>query len=383
MERFTVFRCAVGVAMSLAWGNGLRGAAEDVPPKEGPSLEVVAEFPDQQVTGVAVSRSGRIFVNFPYWSDPHTLSVAEIDRAGQPRAFPDEAWNRTTGEPGRRFVCVQSVYVDEHDTLWILDAAAPKMEGVIQGGAKLLQVDLSRNEIVRVYSFDDRVVRQTSYLNDVRVDRDRQRAFITDSGEGALIVLNLESGATRRLLEGHASVKPEAEVVLTVEGRRLADQKKGGQPPAIAADSIALDRAEGFLYFKPLTGYSLYRVWVTDLADEALTDSDLSERVERVADAPASDGFVFREDQIFVTAIEENAIIAYDTEENEAQTIVTDPKLKWPDSLAFGPDGALYITTSQIHLTPRFNEGRDEVREPYRVLRLPNALDVTAARTAE
>jgi hypothetical protein len=41
-------------------------------------LEIVASFPDQQVTGVAVSKHGRIFVNFPNWSDDHTVSVAEI-----------------------------------------------------------------------------------------------------------------------------------------------------------------------------------------------------------------------------------------------------------------------------------------------------------------
>jgi len=31
-----------------------------------------ASFPDKQITGVGVStRSGRIFVNFPNWSDDH------------------------------------------------------------------------------------------------------------------------------------------------------------------------------------------------------------------------------------------------------------------------------------------------------------------------
>ena len=41
-------------------------------------LEEFATFPDQQVTGVTVSPEGRVFVNFPFWSDEHTLSVAEI-----------------------------------------------------------------------------------------------------------------------------------------------------------------------------------------------------------------------------------------------------------------------------------------------------------------
>src|SRR3982751_4652529 len=42
-------------------------------------LQEVASFPDQQITGVGVSqKSGRIFVNFPFWSDDHSISVAEI-----------------------------------------------------------------------------------------------------------------------------------------------------------------------------------------------------------------------------------------------------------------------------------------------------------------
>ena len=57
-------------------------------------LKEVASFPDQQVTGVGVStNSGRVFVNFPFWLDDHSTSVAEIVN-GQPKPFPNEDWNR-------------------------------------------------------------------------------------------------------------------------------------------------------------------------------------------------------------------------------------------------------------------------------------------------
>src|SRR3954451_18686841 len=92
----------------------LEGAAE---------LQEVASFPNQQVTGVGVSpKSGRIFVNFPYWSDDHLLSVAEIVD-GQPRPFPTDDWNKP-GLAGSTFVCVQSVVVGDQDNLWIIDPAA-------------------------------------------------------------------------------------------------------------------------------------------------------------------------------------------------------------------------------------------------------------------
>jgi hypothetical protein len=57
-------------------------------------LQEVASFPDKQITGVGVStKCGRIFVNFPYWSDDHSISVAEIVN-GQPKAFPNDDGTR-------------------------------------------------------------------------------------------------------------------------------------------------------------------------------------------------------------------------------------------------------------------------------------------------
>src|SRR6266536_2771305 len=95
-------------------------------------LHEVASFANQQITGVGVSqKSGRIFVNFPYWSDDHSLSVAEIVN-GQPQAFPDDQWNKS-GPPESHFVCVQSVVVDDQDNLWSLDPAAPKMQEIVKG----------------------------------------------------------------------------------------------------------------------------------------------------------------------------------------------------------------------------------------------------------
>jgi hypothetical protein len=71
-------------------------------------LEEVAAFPTQQVTGVTVSAKGRVFVNFPFWSDDHTISVAEMVD-GKPKPFPDEAWNAKAGPPASAgFVCKAS-----------------------------------------------------------------------------------------------------------------------------------------------------------------------------------------------------------------------------------------------------------------------------------
>jgi hypothetical protein len=88
-------------------------------------LHEVASFPDKQITGVGVStRSGRIFVNFPNWSDDHSISVAEIVN-GQPKTFPNDEWNKP-GPASSHFICVQSVVVDDQDNLWVLDRQRQK-----------------------------------------------------------------------------------------------------------------------------------------------------------------------------------------------------------------------------------------------------------------
>jgi hypothetical protein len=109
-------------------------------------LNEVASFPDQQVTGVGVStKSGRIFVNFPYWSDQHSISVAEIVN-GQPKPFPNDEWNKPG--PPAHFVCVQSVVVDDQDNLWVLNPAAPKMQEIVKRGPKLAKIHLRANQLL-------------------------------------------------------------------------------------------------------------------------------------------------------------------------------------------------------------------------------------------
>ena len=108
-------------------------------------LKEVAAFPTQQVTGVTVSAKGRVFVNFPFWSDDHTISVAEV-ADGKPKPFPDEAWNEKAAPSAQRWICVQSVVVDDQDALWVLDPPSPETAAVVKGGLKLVKIDLAQTK---------------------------------------------------------------------------------------------------------------------------------------------------------------------------------------------------------------------------------------------
>jgi sugar lactone lactonase YvrE len=332
-------------------------------------LQEVASFPNQQLTGVGVSlKSGRIFVNFPYWSDDHTISVAEIVN-GQPRAFPNDEWNNQ-GPPSSHFICVQSVVVDDQDNLWILDPAAPKMQEIVKGGPKLVKVDLATNQVVQTIPFGEDVVPRKSYLNDVRIDTHANTGFITESGSGAIIVVDLKSGKARRLLHDHASTQPEKDLRLMVDGKPLIDQKTK-KPPQIASDGIALDTTNGYLYYHALTAHTFYRIKTSYLTDEKLSEHDLESKVENLGQTPAPDGILEAPDgSVYLTDLEGSRIVRWDVNTHNLEPVIADKRLLWPDTLSWGPNHEIYVTASQIQNVPRFNNGRSIRAEPYKLWKI-------------
>jgi sugar lactone lactonase YvrE len=338
--------------------------------QQDPKLQQVAAFPNQQVTGITVSSGGRIFVNFPYWSDNHSVSVAELGEKSGLTPFPDPYWNSNQGPVDRRFICVQSVVADDEGALWVLDPASIRFEGVVPGGAKLVKIDLQTNQVVQDIVFPDSVAPKKSYLNDVRIDTSNGFAFITDSGIGGLVVVDLKNHGSRRVLQNHPSTKAEPSVALNVEGIKLVDPKTGA-PVQIHSDGIAYDKAGGFLYYQALTGRTLYRIPVRELENANLPDNELAKSIETVATVPAADGLAYRNGSVYTTAIEQDAVVRIDLSTKQLEVVAKDTRLKWPDTLSFGPDGSLYVTTSQIHLMPRFNHGVSKVNQPFGVYRIP------------
>ncbi len=318
----------------------------------GERLQQVAAF-DHQVTGVTVARDGRIFVNFPRWTEDAPISVAEVLPDGRLRPFPDEEWNRWRNakknaiDPRTHWVCVQSVVVDRQGALWVLDPAAPATAAVVPGGPKLVKIDLATNTVTRTVHFDEQVAPQGSYLNDVRFSPDGRHAYLTDSGAvGGLVVVDLTSATARRVLHGHPSTQAEKDVVVKTDGREL--RRPDGRGAEFSADGIALSADGDYLYWQALTGRTLYRIATSALVDAALPAADLAARVERVGENGVSDGLLMdARGRIYITALEENAIKRREAD-GQVTTVLRDRRLRWPDTLAEGPDGSIYVTTSRI-----------------------------------
>ncbi len=351
---------AIAVALSVALIGVGCGGGEENEQLARQTLKEVARSQNQW-TGVAVSKDGRTFVNFPRWSKDVPISVGEILETGEVTPYPDEEWNQwdSSAPAEYRFVCVQSVYVDNEDYLWILDPANPWFSGVVEGGPKLLQVDLSKNEIARVYLFPDSIAPHQSYLNDVRIDTKRRFAYITDSGLGALVILDLDSGESWRVLASDSTTKAQ-DIVLNIDGTPWLgpDSSK----PQVHVDGIALDQDGTHIYYHALTARNLYRIETQWLRTVGFSDEDLAKKVEFVAETGGCDGMIFGEDgNLYLSAIEQNAVQRF-TANKKLQVIVKDSLLDWPDSFSNAPDGFLYVTASQINIPP----GK---RGPYRLFK--------------
>lgn len=326
-------------------------------------LEKVATF-DHQVTGVGVAKDGRTFVNFPRWNEDVPYSVAEVMKDGSVKPYPNADWNSWRNEKSNElsavdhFVCVQSVVPDKHGNLWVLDPAAPATQKIVKGGPKLVKIDLASNSVTKVIPFDETVAPVGSYLNDVRFSSDGKFAYMADSGKGALVVLDLTTGKARRVLDGHASTMPEKDVKVKTDGKVL--RMPDGRGVEFAADGIALSADDKYLYWQALTGKTLYRLPTSVLNDPSALNIEGS--VETVRENGPSDGlWIDGKDRMYVSAIQENAIKRFDGE--KMTMLVTDKRLRWPDTFSEGPDGAIYVTTSRIMDSAMYKDGADRSLE--------------------
>jgi len=348
-------------------------------------LEPVATFGwGNQPTGVAVSSSGRVFVNFPRWFANHSApSVAEVV-GSKLVPYPDPKWNawKAGDSPEGAFVCVQSVFVDHFDRLWILDPAAAFLGNVTKGGARLFQVDMATNSVVKTFVFDDQIAPDHSYLNDVRISADGNYAFLTDSNLGGLKVLNLKTSEVRSVLDNHPSTHAEPGVVTAVEGQLM--YLAGTNPPKPAtfqSDGIAVIGKE--LYFHAVTAKTLYSIGVDVLTNASNTEHDFEMAVKTVAASGIHDGMVAAADKtlskngvLLMTAIEKDGIDYLSKDgQNRVLPLVSDERLQWPDSLSVpvltpGKKNFVYVTASQVNFAPFIQDAkpRRNVYALYRVL---------------
>lgn len=366
--RLNVFGCCLAVLLCSSSAIHAQSATEDLKAKaqrlvsplvdaRDDRLQSVASF-DHQVTGITVAPDGRIFVNFPRWTEDAPVSVAELMPDGSTRPYPNEEWNSWRNarmseiSPNDHFVCVQSVVADGQGSLWVVDPAAPNAEKTIKGGPKVVEIDLKSNTVKRIFPIAPEVAGPASYLNDVRIAPDGRFAYLTDSGSpGGLVVLNIESGQAWRVLSDDPSTQFDPSVVVITDGQPL--RRPDGRQPLFNADSLALSKDGSTLYWQALTGKTLYRIATSTIQNP---DSTSHARPEKVATTEPADGlWTSDKGEIYLSSISDNAVKVVNPQDGSVRELLTDSRLRWPDTFSQGPDGQVYVTASHIQDSPWFH----------------------------
>ncbi len=324
----------------------------------------VAVSTNYQLNGVAVSHDDRIFLALPRWVQSDSFSLGEV-KDGKVVPYPGGDWN--TWRPGpdeeNRFTAVNAVWIEPGlpDALWVVDCG----QG-IPHGKKLVEIDLKTNSVSRVYHFSQEEAPLGACLNDVRIAKGH--AFLTESGLGAILTVDLKTGRVRRLLAASSKTKAVPGRSAVVDGRRLLGPD--GNPPVVNADDIEITPDKTWLYFGVPMGGDLWKVKVDDLLDDSLDEKALDARV-------LDDGPMIPIGGIYM--LPNGSLLLSDLEKHALQLRTPGGKLtmlaqsKWfvsPDAMSLDKEGRVYIAASQAGLIPACNQGVNGTTLPFRVLRV-------------
>lgn len=324
-------------------------------------LDVVARSSQFAMNGVAVTPAGRIFVSMPQWTAFDSPSVAEVSEDGEITPYPGGDWNVFDAErPMDRFVNVNAVHADGAGSLWAVDYAGPRFGPSIEGAQKLVRIDLATDAVARVYRFSDAVLPEGAKLNDVRVDAERGVAYISEFGVGAIIVLDIESGEAFRALDQHHSTRAHPDVVTTFLGEPF-------RTDFLQVNDIELSPDGETLYYQPTGGPILWKI-ATEMLGAPRPNGELERHVE-VASKSMTIGGVTRDadGKLYLGSVQDNAIWLLDPETANAERLIQDDRLLWPDAMSVDADGYLYIPAPQLRLLPKFHKGVDQTRGDFAV----------------
>lgn len=374
MEFASRRRVVIGALLAvsaLVVGGGLTMDA-----RADQAFEVVATL--QQAPGnITVTPDGRIIVSQHQFYDPG-YRVVEVLADGSTRPFPNDEWASAPGPGGVGMQAVLGIHSDPVGVVWMLDNGSKP--------PRLIGWDTRTNTLGRVIPIPSPASHDGSFLNDFAVDMTNGAFYIADIGEGprggAIVVVAAADGSARRLLAGHTHTSAE-DVPMVIGDRPVRARRPNGEvvESRVAVNPITIDVENEWVYFGAMHGTQINRIRTADLLNPALGEEQLAERVERFGPKPPSDGIsIDNAGGVYVTDVQASGI-GMTNADGQYQLLFSDPeRLSWPDSIAAGPDGWMYVAVNKLHRTPQLNAGVNESEPPYYVVRFQPLAPVTVGR---
>ncbi len=343
--------------ITFALSCPLFAAAQDVLPPTLPTqqdsrLIEVATSPHIW-NGAAVTVDGRIFVSLTQSEGPG-MSLAEVGKDGQLHPYPDARWNTwNAAEPGKHFLHVNALRVGPDGKLWAVDAGNTGINTgahAVPGAGKVVRIDLASNQVEKVYSFGSAIQKDNSYFDDVRF---RSRlAYLTDPGAERLVVLELESGKARTVLEGHGLSTDH--LPMYADGQKL--YIPNGQEKRVGLDQLEVSPDGQYLYYQAIPG-PLARIATRYIDNPHLSAKEVEAHAEHWLDTWSTGGTAIDSaGNIYASDVNTRSVkrIAPD---KTVTTVVADPRLVWVDAMWI-EDGYLYLPAAQINRTPATTGGK-------------------------
>jgi sugar lactone lactonase YvrE len=169
------------------------------------------------------------------------------------------------------------------------------------------------------------------------MDKKNNKIYLTDSGHAGLVLLDIDSGKSTRILNNHKSTCAE-QSYLTFGNKKRKN--------TVHSDGIALNSQTKRLYYQKLTAYSLYSISTKSLQLE--DKKQIEDNIEFEAKTAAADGMIFDETGNLYFADLENNKIQYLKPDVSIHTLVEGNKIKWADTFSIYND-YLYFTNSRIN----------------------------------
>jgi sugar lactone lactonase YvrE len=316
--------------------------------------------------GVTVSHEGRIFVNYPALSPRPILAVGEVGVDGSLRPYPGGEWNQwLPGKPvGHAFVGTNAVCVGPDGDLWVVDTGSPSFGAeTLPGAPKIVRIDLKQNLVRRIYPLGPETAQPKSYVDDIRFHG--PLAYLTDAGVPGLIVLDLNTGRARRVLDHDKSTTGTRPII--VDGETLYGLD--GRPVILHTDQMEVSPDGKWFYFQPLSG-PMYRIETRFLDDESIPAEVLARHAELFYETGSLGGTAIDDEgNLYLEELGDNSIVRL-TPDRKATTIYQDPRLHWVDA-PWIHDGWLYLPQAQIDRAAQFHAGKSRIEWPLHLYKLP------------
>jgi len=284
--------------------------------------------------------------------------------------FPNAEWNTPNDSHDHYSDSVLGIRSDGNGVVWMMDMG--NRTGLTP---KLVGWNTNTSSLERIYYVPAPATLPESQHNDFTIDEKRGLSIIADEGIGpggdgtqaALVTIDMKTGQTRRLLQGHESKLPE-DVPITVEG---VDLKTGeGDLLKVGADGLVTDLNFEWLYYGPLSGVWIYRVKLDDIANTELSEKELGARVEKYAEKPNNGGLSMdRDGNLYLTAVGTNTVGVIPADTRKYRVATEHEDLIWPDGVSYAPDGYMYVSAAQVWRAAGFNDGKGTNKAPYYIFR--------------